>query len=68
MAALTDLTVAGLTVQTGGSVVTCDEVTWQVRSTVPLKPGSVVTVMVEEEVPPGATASGERGEDSRLKF
>lgn len=63
------VTVAGLMVQTGGSIVACDEaVTWQVRSTVPLKPGSVVTEMFEEDVPPGATALGESGDASILKF
>jgi hypothetical protein len=63
------VTVAGLTVHTGGSTVDCaEDVTWQVKSTVPVKPGSVVTEMVVEEVPPGATASGESGEASRLKF
>jgi len=63
------VTVAGLTVQTGGSTGDCvDEVTWQAKSTVPVNPGSVVTEIVVDEVPPGATASGESGEASRLKF
>ena len=63
------VTVAGLTVHTGGSTVDCaDGVTWQVKSTVPVNPGSVVTEIVVDEVPPGATASGESGEASRLKF
>jgi hypothetical protein len=63
------VTVAGLTVHTGGSVGDwAEEVTWQVRSTVPVNPGSVVTEMLVDDVPPGATASGESGEAVRLKF
>jgi hypothetical protein len=63
------VTVAGLMVQTGGSVGDrFDAVTWQVRSTVPVNPGSVVTEMLMDEVPPGATASGESGEAVRAKF
>jgi hypothetical protein len=54
------VTVDGLTVQTGVSVKFVG-VTWQPRSTVPLKPLRVPTVMLEDEVPPGATASGENG-------
>jgi len=60
-------TVAGLTVQTGVSVVACDEVTWQVRSTVPLKPLTVPTEMFVDDVPPGATASGDREAACRVK-
>ena len=41
--------------------------TWQVRSTVPLKPLTVPTVTLEEDVPPGATASGENGLASKVK-
>jgi hypothetical protein len=53
------VTVDGLTVQTGGSTtVVTVEVTAQARSTVPLKPLIDPTVMVDDEVPPGATASG----------
>ncbi len=63
------VTVAGLMVQAGGSVGDrFDAVTWQVRSTVPVNPGSVVIEMLMEEVPPGATASGESGEAVRAKF
>jgi len=60
-------TVDGLTVQTGVSVKFVG-VTWQPRSTVPLKPLSVPTVMLEEEVPPGAIASGENGVAWRVAF
>jgi hypothetical protein len=61
------VTVDGLTVQTGGSttVVTVD-VTTQARSTVPLKPLIAPTVMVDDEVPPGATASGLNGAACRV--
>jgi hypothetical protein len=62
------VTVVGLTVQTGGSVVTCVDVTWQARSTVPLKPLTVPIVMFEDDVPPGATASGENGAACRVTF
>jgi hypothetical protein len=54
------VTVAGLTVQLGGSVIDwIVDVTWQPRLTLPLKPLSVPTVTFEDDVPPGATASGE---------
>jgi hypothetical protein len=56
------VTSAGLTVQLGGStVVWVIDVTWQPRSTVPLKPLTVPTVMFEDDVPVGGTASGDRG-------
>jgi len=61
------VTVVGLTVQTGVSVVTCDEVTWQVRSTVPVNPLTVPTEMFVDEVPPGSTASGDREAACRVK-
>jgi hypothetical protein len=61
------VTVVGLTTQVGGAVVVCVDETWQVRSTVPLKPLTVPTVMLEEDVPPGATASGENGVACRVK-
>ena len=63
------VTVVGLGVQTGGSVVIgAVEVTWQARSTVPLNPLTVPTVMLEDDVPPGATASGENGDAWRVTF
>jgi hypothetical protein len=61
------VTVAGLTVQTGVSVNVVG-VTWQLRSTVPVKPGSVPIVMFEDDVPPGATASGDSGAACKVKF
>jgi hypothetical protein len=61
------VTVDGLTAQAGGEVVVCEEETWQVRSTVPVKPMSAPTEMFDEDVPPGATASGENGAACRLK-
>lgn len=61
------VTVFGLTAQMGGDVVVCVDKTWQVRSTVPLKPLTVPTVMLEEDVPPGATAPGENGAACRVK-
>ena len=48
----------GLTVQTGVSVVCCDDVTWQLRLTVPVNPLTDPTWIEEEDVPPGAIASG----------
>ena len=55
------VTVVGLTVQTGVSTVDwVVEVTWQPRVTVPLKPFSVPTVMLEDDVPPGTTAFGDK--------
>jgi hypothetical protein len=51
----------------GEEVVVCVDETWQVRSTVPLKPLTVPTVMLEEDVPPGATAPGENGAACRVK-
>ena len=51
---------AGLTVHTGGSTVACDEVTWQLRLTVPANPLTEPTSMVDADVPPGAMASGEK--------
>jgi len=53
------VTDAGLIVHTGGSIVACDEVTWQLKLTVPENPLTDPTWMVDAEVPPGATASGE---------
>lgn len=61
------VTVDGLTVQTGVSVKFVG-VTWQPRSTVPLKPLSVPTVMLDDEVPPGAIASGENGVACRVAW
>jgi len=61
------VTVVGLTVQAGGEVVVCGDETWQVRSTVPVKPMSAPIVMLDEDVPPGATASGENEAACRLK-
>ena len=60
-------TVIGLTAHVGGEVVLWVDETWQVRSTVPLKPLTVPTVMLEEDVPPGATAFGENGAACRVK-
>ena len=54
------VTEVGLTVHTGGSTVACDDVTWQLKLTVPLNPLTDPTWMVDAEVPPGATASGEK--------
>lgn len=61
------VTVFGLTAQVGGEVVVCVDETWQVRSTVPLKPLTVPTVTLEEEVPPGATAAGENADACKVK-
>ena len=61
------VTVVGLTAQAGVDVVACVEETWQVRATVPVKPLIAPTVMLEEDVPPGATASGENGAACRVK-
>ncbi len=61
------VTVVGLTAQTGVDVVGWFDETWQVRSTVPLKPLIAPIVMFEEEVPPGATASGENGAACKVK-
>jgi hypothetical protein len=49
---------AGLTVQAGGEVVIWFEVTWQLRFTVPLKPPTAPTLILVDDVPPGATACG----------
>ena len=62
------VTVVGLTVQTGVSVVVCVDDTWQLRSTVPVKPLTEPTVMFVDDVPPGPTASGESGAACRVKF
>ena len=54
------VTEVGLIVQTGRSVATCCEVTWQVKFTATLGldgVGSPITI-AEEETPLGATASG----------
>jgi len=61
------VTVVGLTAQAGVDVVVCVDETWHVRATVPLKPLIVPIVMLEEEAPPGATASGENGAACRVK-
>ena len=61
------VTVDGLTVQTGVSVKFVGD-TWQLRSTVPLKPLTVPTVMFADDVPPGATASGDSEAACRVKF
>jgi hypothetical protein len=52
------VTDCGLTAHTGVSVVVCDDVTWQLRFTVPLNPFTDPTAIVEDDVPPGAIASG----------
>jgi hypothetical protein len=52
------VTDAGLTAHVGVSVVCCADVTWQLRLTVPLNPLTDPIWMIEEDVPPGATASG----------
>jgi hypothetical protein len=51
-------TVAGLTVQVGGEVVTWFEVTWQLRATVPPKPPTGPTLMLVDDVPRGGMACG----------
>src|SRR5271169_5583504 len=61
------VTVAGLTRQTGGEV-KFDGDTWQLRATVPLKLLTVPTVILEDDTPPGATASGANGAACRVKF
>ena len=60
-------TVIGLTAHVGGEFVVWVEETWQVKLTVPLKPLTVPTVMLEEDVPPGATAFGENVAACRVK-
>jgi hypothetical protein len=63
------VTVVGLTEHVGGSIVpTVVEVTTQLRVTVPVKPLSAPTVMFEDAVPPGATASGENAAACNVKF
>ncbi len=52
------VTDAGLMVHVGVSVVCWDDVTAQLRFTVPLKPFTDPTWMFEDDVPPGAIASG----------
>lgn len=61
------VTVAGLTAHAGGEVVVCAEETWQVSATVPVKPLTVPIVILEEAVPPGASASGENEAACRVK-
>ena len=61
------VTLVGLTAQIGGEVVVWVDVTWHVRSTVPLKPPETPVVMLEEDWPPGATASGENGAACSVK-
>ena len=61
------VTVVGLTAQDGVEVVVCGDETWQVRSTVLLKPLIAPIVILEEDVPPGASASGENGAACRVK-
>jgi len=60
------VTDCGLTVHTGVSVVCCDDVTWQLRLTVPLNPLTDPTWIVEDDVPPGAMASGLNDEACRV--
>jgi hypothetical protein len=60
------VTVDGLTAHTGGEVVTCAEVTWHDKATDPLNPFTDPTVIAEEEVPPGASASGLKGAATRV--
>jgi hypothetical protein len=63
------VTVVGLIVQTGGSIrLWLVEVTAQLRVTIPVKPSTDPTVIFEDAVPPGATASGENAAACRLKF
>ena len=52
------VTVEGLTVHTGVDVVACVPVTWQLRATVPVKPVAGSTRIEEDDVPPGAIATG----------
>lgn len=52
------VTDCGLIAHCGVSVVGCAEVTWQLRFTVPAKPLTDPTWMFEDDVPPGAIASG----------
>lgn len=61
------VTVVGLMAQVGVEVVACGAVTWQVKSTVPANPLTVPTVMLEDVVPPGATAAGANGAACRVK-
>ena len=60
-------TVAGLTVQAGGSV-KVEGITWQLRLTVPVKPPTDPTVTIADEVPSGGTATGENAVASRVKL
>ena len=50
-----------------GGVTVCAEETWQVSATVPVKPLTVPIVILEEAVPPGASASGENEAACRVK-
>ena len=52
------VTDAGLTVHTGVDVVGCVEVTSQASDTGPANPMAGVTLIVLDEVPPGAIATG----------
>jgi len=52
------VTGVGLTEHTGVDVVGCVAVTWQSSFTVPANPVAGVTVIVLDEVPPGAIATG----------
>jgi hypothetical protein len=63
-------TVAGLTVQTGGSVIVCDvfAVTVQLRSTEPAKPFTAPTVILADDEPRGATAISDKVGASRVKL
>jgi len=62
------VTLVGLTVQRGMSTIVCVvDVTVQARSTVPVNPLSEPTVMLDEDVPPGDTALGERGSATMVK-
>jgi len=64
------VTVAGLTVHVGVSVVVCGSagVTWQLKSTVLLNPFNVPKVTCAEDVPPGATASSDSGPACSVKL
>ena len=58
-----DVTVAGLTMHSGGLVATCCPVTWQLKvtETLGLEGSGNPTTIWEEETPLGATASGLNG-------
>lgn len=64
------VTLSGLTVHTGASTIVCAcaGATWQVRSTLPLKPFTVPTAMFAEDVPPGSTATSDSEGACSVKF